>query len=109
MSKTVTITLTEKQYNTLKLCFWVGNIMKDSIEVKTQSEILEQMELFQLLDKAAYDVKLEGSGIDDGLYYHGAEIEDEMLSIIERYDKYIESGAKSEEMEAIRKQIESRK
>ena len=106
MSKKVTITLTEKQFNLLKLCFMLGDFVKDSVEEKSPAETKEQMELFQLLDKSAYESKFQGSGFKDGIYYHGAILENEMMEIIDVYDQYLESGQKAEEMEAIRKQIE---
>jgi hypothetical protein len=109
MSKTVNITLTEKQFKLIKLYAMIGSFIKDSIEEKNHDEIMEDMEVMQLLDKAAYESKLKGSGFDDGIYYHGADIEEEMFEIIETYDEYIESGQKSEEIEAIRKQIDGLK
>ena len=87
----------------------VGDFVKDSIEEKSHAETMEQMELSQLLDKAAYEAKLKGSGVHDGFYYHGKAIEEEMLDIIDAYDDYVESGDKAEEIEAIRKQIEGLK
>ena len=107
MSKTVTISLTEKQFRLLKLCVMLGGLVKDSIEDKSRAEAIEEMELFQLLDKSAYEAKLEGSSFEEGFYSHGADIEEEMLSILGSYDEYIESGDKAKEIEAIRKQIES--
>lgn len=109
MSKTVTLTLTEKQFNLLKLYVMLGDFVKDSVESKTEAETKNQMELIQLLDKSAFESKLVGSGVSAGFYYHGADIEEEMLDIIETYDQYITSGEKEEEMQAIRKHIESMK
>lgn len=58
MSKTVTISLTEKQFRLLKLCVMLGGLVKDSIEDKSRAEAIEEMELFQLLDKSAYEAKI---------------------------------------------------
>jgi hypothetical protein len=101
MSKIVTLTLTEKQYNLLKLQVFIGDYVKDSIEEKSKKETMQQLDLYQLLDKAAYEAKLKGSGVHEGFYYHGKELEDQMMDIMDNYDDYVESGEKDEEMEEI--------
>ena len=107
MSKKINITLTEKQFKSLRLSLLLGDVVKDSIEEKTRSEMMEHMELYQLLDKAAYEAKLKGSGKDEDLYYYGKDIEEEMLEILDAYDEYVESGEKADEIEQIRKQLKS--
>jgi hypothetical protein len=107
MSKTINLTLTEKQFKLIRLYVLLGDVVKDSVVEKTQNENMEHMELHQLLDKAAYRAKLKGSGKDEDIYYYGADIEEEMLEILETYDNYIESGEKAEEIEQIKQQLKS--
>lgn len=107
MSKTINITFTEKQFKLVKLYVLLGDLVKDSVVEKSKADNLEHIELHQLLDKAAYEAKLKGSGKQDDFYYYGNEIEEEMVEILEAYDNYVESGEKSEEIEQIRKQLKS--
>jgi hypothetical protein len=105
MSNQIHIELTESQFKLLKLYVHLGDMVKDQLEEKTHSESMAHMELYQVLDKAAYDAKLKSSGKQDGFYYYGVEIEEEMLDIMETYDTYVESGDKARDLEALEKQL----
>jgi hypothetical protein len=105
MSKKVTLTLTEKQFKLLRLYTFIGDMVKDELEEKTYSESMEHMEFYQVLDKAAYDAKLKGSGKQDGSYYYGKELEEKMMEILEAYDEYVESGEKARVLEQLEKQM----
>lgn len=106
MNKTITLQLTEAQYRELKLCYTLGELVKDSIEEKSKTAMQSQMEMSQLLDKAAYEAKLKGSSFEDGIYEYGKDIEEEMLELYEKFREYIESGAAAAEDEQIRRQLE---
>ena len=105
MPKPITLTLTEKQFKLLRLYLFIGDMVKDSVVEKTRKENMEHIDLHQLLDKAAYEAKLKGSGKEEDFYYYGADIEEEMSEVLAAYDDYIESGQKAEEMEQIREQL----
>ncbi|HLW30517.1 MAG TPA: hypothetical protein VKX29_06640 [Brumimicrobium sp.] len=95
MPKPITLTLTEKQFKLLRLYLFIGDMVKDSVVEKTRKENMEHIDLHQLLDKAAYEAKLKGSGKEEDFYYYGADIEEEMSEVLAAYDDYIESGQKS--------------
>ena len=88
------------------LCYSLGDLIKDSTEQKNLSEIemQSQMAMLQKLSKAAYEAKLKGATLEQGIYSYSREIEDEMLSIYDAF-RYIESGEAAEEDEFIMQQI----
>lgn len=101
MKTSIKLTLTEDQFKRLKLYTLLGDIIAEAVSERSESENKEHIELHQLLDKAAYEAKLKGSGKQDDFYYYGQEIEEEMMRILETYDAYVESGRKTKEMEEL--------
>lgn len=106
MSKTVTLQLSEAEYRDLVLCFSLGDLVKDSIEQKSKAETQAQIDLHQKLCEAAYEAKLMEAGLNEGLYYYGKEIEDEMLEIFDDFKEYVSSGEDAKDTERIHKQID---
>lgn len=105
MSKPVTIQLSETEFRELMLCYTLGSFVKSSVEEESEPEIIAAMELHQKLDKAAYEAKLKGSGYEQGIYYYGKDIEEEMLDIYDDFKEYISSGQEEQDTEALFMQI----
>ena len=105
MSKTVHLELSEQEYKEVMLCYFLGDLVKDSTEQKSHAEILSQLDLHQKLSKAGYEAKLSGASLEDGIYSYSEATEDEMFAIFEKFKEYIESGESAEEDEMIRQQI----
>jgi len=92
MSKKITIQLNEEEYRELILCFTLGDLVKGSIEEKTNAQTEAQIDLHQKLYKAAYAAGVKEAGFVRGLYYYGKEVEDEMLEIFDGFKDYVTSG-----------------
>ena len=108
MSKTVTIIFTEKEYEDLILCYSIGNLVKDSVEIKSKTEIFSNMEFSQKLSKAAYDSKFKGAKYhrDGDIYEYGNERR--MLDIFEKFqenDVNFNSFQEEESLEQIRENL----
>ena len=105
MSKTVTLQLSETEYQNLILCYYLGDLVKDTIEEKNQEEMMFQITMSQKLSKAAFQAKLKGAAQFGDSYAYSQEIENQMDEIFDEFKEYVASGEDAAETERIRKQI----
>jgi hypothetical protein len=107
MGKTVTLQLSEKEFNQMLLCFMLGDFVRGNVEDKNMSRAAEeaQMNLYMKLFKSAYDAGLKGSGKFEDAYFYGKDIEDKMLDLFEDFKEYVESGELAAQDEVLRQYI----
>lgn len=107
MSKPITLTLTEAEYEQLMANYLLGNLIGDEVNELSQEELMQATNLVNKLCEAGFKNKVTGyKQLQSDLYCFSKEVEDQMLLTYNDFIDYVKSGERAEEVEAIKAQID---
>lgn len=107
MSKTILIELSEAEYNALLQNYVLGNLIAHEVNEPSREELMLSADIVNKLCKVGYTNKLKGfKKLHEDLYSFPQNVEDTMLEAYEEFIEYVSSGARDEDFEAMKQQID---